>query len=128
MKKYETAIEIERRNTGTDLKKEEIIDMYCPEDFNIKNKIDSETYEYGTTNESENVGNKLIKQGCRGISCEECWSEETEFCQDCKEFDVKAAFEKIGGGCAKGNSTNEPGEVIVCDYYCREKKEVKNNG
>lgn len=45
---------------------------FCPDDFTVGPCMDTDTYEY------TNLPAVPDTQGCRGITCQECWETEIE--------------------------------------------------
>lgn len=114
MKRYELAIV-----KFESIEKKELIDNYCPSDLVDGPSWDEETWKY--THE----GKRLLKQGCRGIQCKECWETEVEeFCQECKHYHPGKDM-LDGNGCTKAHTSMEPGEEVNCEDHCRVKKEVE---
>ncbi|MCR3759202.1 hypothetical protein KYB31_09390 [Clostridium felsineum] len=51
------------------IKKERIVEAYCPYDYGLGLDLDSQTVKLNEYTDAT---------GCRGITCKECWGKEIE--------------------------------------------------
>jgi len=103
--------------------KNEIIQNYCPSDFELNDHKESSLYKYSSN--IKIAGKKVI--GCSGMLCTQCWNRDVEntkihLCDTCKYVFPECNPEKIEFGDGFGNDN-----VIECSQYESEVMNDKGN-